>query len=177
MVDKEAAVLSLEGYLELYEATGQRHWLDRAVIAGSMAETWIYIWNVPMPVDADDDELEWKRGVPTIGQQLIAVGVSMVDAFLAMNAAAFARLARATGDDHFLDVARCVTWGTKAMLALPGRSFDLHAPGWQQEHWSFAPRRGFGLNRNWLPWVSVANASGILRLMDLEQELRQRVLG
>jgi hypothetical protein len=167
VVDKEAAVTALEGFLELHESTGDVTWIERARVAAEMAETWIYIWNVPMPVDADNQSLHWKRGVSTIGQQLIATGVSMCDGFLAKNAAAFAALFRLTGDAHFLDVARVVTHGTKAMLALPGRTYDLHGEGWQQEHWCFAVRRGYGLNRNWLPWVSVANVEGILRLEDI----------
>src|SRR3954447_12484195 len=120
-----------------------------------------------MPADPDEARLHWKRGGTTVGQQLIATGVSMADLFLSVNAAAFARLAALTGDDHYLDVARLVTHGSKAMFGLPGRTYDLRGPGWQQEHWSLAGRRGFGLNRSWLPWVAVASAKGIFRLRDL----------
>ncbi len=167
VVDKEAAIYSLEGFLELHTATGEDLWLRRAVTAASVAETWIYTWNVSMPVDADEGGLHWKPGVPTIGEQLIATGVSTCDGFLAMNAAAFASLSRLTGDEHFLEVARLVTHGTKAMLGFPGRTFDLRGPGWQQEHWCLAIPRGRGLTRDWLPWVAVANVGGILRLDDL----------
>jgi hypothetical protein len=176
VVDKEAAIFALEGFLELHLATGDDVWLGRAVTAASIAETWVYIWNVSMPVDADDDGLHWKRGVPTIGEQLIATGVSTCDGFLAMNAAAFANLYRLTGDEHFLDVARVVTHGTKAMLGLPGRTFDLCGPGWQQEHWCLAIPRGQGLTRHWLPWVAVATVEGILRLYDLDQATSSLVL-
>jgi hypothetical protein len=103
--------------------------------------------------------------------------VSTCDGFLAANAAAFARLFHLTGDRHFLEVARVVAHGTKGMLALPGRNFDLKGPGWQQEHWCFAIPRGRGLTRDWLPWVAVANVEGILRLWDLGDELASSVLG
>ena len=95
---------------------------------------------------------------------------------MAMNAAAFARLYCLTGDEHFLDVSRVVTHGTKSMLALPGRAFDLRGPGWQQEHWCVAIPRGRGLSRNWLPWVSVANVEGILRVEDLGRAMADLVL-
>jgi hypothetical protein len=167
VVDKEGAVFALEGALALYLETRGEIWLERAISAARLTETWIYAWNVPMPVDADEADLHWKTGVPTVGQQLIATGVSACDGFLAMNAAAFALLSHLTGDEHFLDVARIVAHGTKAMLALPGRTFDLRGAGWQQEHWCFAVPRGLGFNRNWLPWVAVANVEGILRLRDL----------
>jgi hypothetical protein len=58
---------------------------------------------------------------------------------------------------------------------LPGRTFDLAGPGWQQEHWNFSDKRGYGLNRNWLPWTAVANVKGILRLFDLGTELAELV--
>ena len=177
VVDKEAAVFAMEGYLELYEATTEPVWLERAVMAASLAETWIYSWDVSMPVDARASDLHWKPGVPTVGQQLIASGVSTCDGFLAINAASFAKLYLFTGDVHFLDVARVVTHGTKAMLALPGRTFDLHGPGWQQEHWCFSVPRGRGLTRDWLPWVAVANVEGILRLKDLGEHEASLVLG
>lgn len=176
VVDKEAAVIALEGYLDLYDATADRKWLVRALTAATMAETWMYLWDVPMPIDADDASLHWKRGASTVGLQLIATGSSMADGFLAINASAFARLYAATGDSHFLDVARIVTHGTKSMLALPGRTYDLAGPGWQQEHWGLSLLRGRGLNRNWLPWTSVAQAKGILRLRDLGSHLADLVL-
>ncbi len=176
VVDKEAAIFALEAFLELHRSTGDAVWLQRAVTAGSIAETWVYTWDLAMPVDAVEAELDWKPGVPTVGVQLIATGVSTCDGFLAMNAAAFAQLAHLTGDEHFLEVARIVTHGTKAMLALPGRTFDLRGPGWQQEHWCIAIPRGRGLSRNWLPWVTVANVEGIMRLEDLGKETADLVL-
>lgn len=176
VVDKEAAVLAAEAFLGLHQATGQDVWLERALAAARLAETWIYIWDVPMPVDADDTELHWKRGAPTRGHQLITTGASMTDGFLAVNAALFARLWSLTGDEHWLQVARLVTHGTTTMLALPGRTFDLRGPGWQQEHWAFGGRRGFGLNRRWLPWVAVAHVRGVHRLLDLGTEVATAVL-
>jgi hypothetical protein len=176
VVDKEAAIFSAEAYLAAFDATGERCWLDRAIEAARAAETWIYIWNVPMPVDADSRLLHWKRGVPTVGHQLISTGVSMTDGFLAANAAVFARLFTETGDRHWLDLARLVVHGTTSMLALDGRVFDLRGPGWQQEHWSFSPRRGFGLNRRWLPWVPVAHLRGVHRIEDLGADIARLVL-
>jgi hypothetical protein len=176
VVDKEAAIFALEGFLELHAATGDDIWLRRAVLAASVAETWVYIWDVSMPVDAQWPDLHWKPGVPTVGEQLIATGVSTCDGFLAMNAAAFATLYRLTGDGHFLDVARLVTHGTKAMLGLPGKNLSPLGPGWQQEHWCLAIPRGLGLSRHWLPWVAVANVEGILRLEDLGPGIADLVL-
>lgn len=176
VIDKEAAILSAEAYLAVFDSTGERRWLDRAMEAARAAETWIYVWNVPMPEDADNRLLHWKRGVPTVGHQLIATGVSMTDGFLAANAAVFARLFQETDNRHWLDLARIVVHGTTTMLALDGRVFDLRGPGWQQEHWSFSPQRGFGLNRRWLPWVPVAHIRGAHRIEDLGADVTRLVL-
>ena len=73
-------------------------------------------------------------------------------------------------------LARVLTHGTKAILALPGRTFDLRGPGWQQEHWCLAIPRGRGLTRDWLPWVPAANVEGIMRLEDLDRATADLVL-
>jgi hypothetical protein len=51
-VDKESGMLSLEAFLCLYETTKDAKWLERAKSAGDYSESWIWIWNVPMPVDS-----------------------------------------------------------------------------------------------------------------------------
>ena len=177
VLDKEAATLSLEAYLCLYQATGDPKWLPRAVAAASFAETWIYAWNVPMPPDDDEARRGWKRGVSTVGLQLICTGHSLADAYMAFDADEFAQLAKLTGDAHYREVARLLLHNTKNMLALPGRTFDLGTPGWQQEHWSLAPRRGHGLHRGWLPWVATSQLNGIFGLMDLGPELFGELAG
>ena len=128
VLDKEAGTLSLEAYLILFEATQDARWLERACAAADFAETWIYLWNVPMPLDDDNARLHWKRGVPTTGLQLISTGHTLVDAYMAFDADEYARLWLLTGDSHYRDVARLLLHNTKNMLALPGRTFDLGGP-------------------------------------------------
>jgi hypothetical protein len=177
VADKESGMLSLEAFLALYENTRDRKWLDRAKTAGDFAESWIWIWNVPMPLDADDSKLHWKKGVPTVGVNGIGSNVpGGVDQYMAWSVPSYAKLYRYTKDEHYLDVARVLLHGTKAMLALPGRTYDLLSPGWQQEHWRMGPgNRGFGAHRNWLPWVSVNHLHGITGLEDLDRDLYQRL--
>jgi len=171
VIDKEAGTLSLEAYLALLEATSDRVWLDRAKTAGDYGETWIYVWNVPMSRDADAEALHWKPNVPTVGVQLIATGHSLVDCFMTYNPVHYAKLAKYAGDEHYRDVARILLHNTKNMLAISGRTFDLPGPGWQQEHWSLAPRRGLGLHRGWLPWVSTSHLNGIQALEEYDAAL------
>ena len=81
-----------------------------------------------------------------------------------------------TGDSHYLDVARVLLHGTKAMLALPGHTYDLLGPGWQQEHWRMGPgARGIGAHRTWLPWISVNHLHGITGLEEFDKALYRRL--
>ncbi len=171
VVDKEAGTLALEAYLALYDATSDSRWLVRAEDAADFAETWIYLWNVPMPADEADADLHWKQGVTTVGAQLIATGHSLTDTYMTWDVANYAKLARLTGDPHYFEVAKLLFHNTKVMLALPGRPFDLVGPGWQQEHWSFAPPRGRGIHRFWLPWVTCSHLEGLYSLEDFDPQL------
>ena len=177
ITDKEAGMLSLEAFLDLYDATKEPKWLDRAIAAGNYTESWIWIWNVPMPLGAIDSDLNWKRGVPTVGVQgITARGGGGVDEYLDWAVPAYARLYRYTHDEHYLDVARILLLDTKSMLALPGRTYDLLGPGWQQEHWGMGPNtRGFGTHRSWLPWVSVNHLHSITGLEEFDTALYQRL--
>ena len=174
VLDKEAGTLSLEAYLALYERSKDSVWLDRARAAADFAETWIYVWNVPMPVS--DAALHWKRGVPTVGLQLIATGHSLADAFMGFDVDEYARLYRYTNDRHYLDVAKILLHNTLAMTALPGRTYDLLGPGWQQEHWSLAPWRGHGFHRGWLPWVTTSHLNGMIELDEFDRTLYEELI-
>lgn len=171
VIDKEAGTLSLEAYLSLFEATHGMRWLRRASAAASFAETWIYAWDVPMPVDDDSDTGDWKSGVPTTGVQLIATGHSLVDEYMSFDVDEFAKLYKYTGDPHNLHVARLLLHDSLAMMAAPGKTYDLQGVGWQQEHWSLAPWRGHGLHRGWLPWVSTSHLNGMIGLDEFDHLL------
>ena len=179
ITDKEAGMLSMEAFLSLYESTKEPKWLERAQAAGNFAESWIWIWNVPMPLDADDANLHWKKGVPTIGLQgITALGPGGVDEYLDWAVPSYAKLYKYTKDEHYLDVARVLLHDTKSMVALPGRLYDMKGIGWQQEHWSMGPGmrgRGVGGHRFWLPWVSANHLYGITGLEEFDPELYKKL--
>ena len=177
IADKESGMLSMEAFLALYDATKETKWLDRAKAASDYTESWIWIWNVPMPMDAVDSKLHWKKGVPTTGVNGIGSdGPGGVDQYLDWAAPSYAKLYKLTKDEHYLDVARVLLHDTKAMLALPGRTYDLLGPGWQQEHWNMGPgRKGMGAHRNWLPWISINHLHSITGLEELDPALYKRL--
>jgi hypothetical protein len=176
VADKESGMLSLEAFLALYENTKDAKWLDRAKSAGDYTESWIWIWNVPMPIGAKYEELGWKPGVSTIGVNGIGSNdIGGVDQYLDWAVPSYAKLYKYTNDKHYLDVAYILLHGTKAMLALPGRTYDLKGPGWQQEHWRMGPVRGIGAHRTWLPWISINHLHGITGLEEFDPELYRQL--
>ena len=180
ITDKEAGMLSLEAFLSLYEATGESKWLERAKAAGDYTETWMWIWNLPMPIDADNAKLHWKKGVPTIGLQgITARGVGGVDEYMDWSAPSYVKLYKYTKDSHYLDVARILLHATKSMVALPGRQYGLRAIGFQQEHWRMGPGRsgrGVGGHQFWLPWVSANHLYSITGIEEYDPVLFQKLV-
>ena len=110
ITDKEAGMLSMEAYLSLYENTKDPKWLERAKAAANFAESWIWIWNLPMPPDQDDSKLHYKKGVPTVGVQGITAAASPgVDEYLDWAVASYAKLYNLTKDEHYLDIFSAMT--------------------------------------------------------------------
>jgi hypothetical protein len=175
ITDKEAGMLSMEAFLSLYDSTKDPKWLERARAAADFAESWIWIWNVPMPVDADDAQLCWKKGVSTIGVQgITALNSGSVDEYLDWAVSSYAKLYNLTKDPHYLDVARVLLHDTKSMVALPGRQYDMKGIGWQQEGWRMGPGgggRGSSGHRFWLPWISANHLFGIMGLEEYDPAL------
>jgi hypothetical protein len=175
ITDKEAGMLSMEAFLSLYESTKVLQWVDRAKVAADFTESWIWIWNLPMPIDAEDAHLHWKKGVPTVGVQGITARVAgSVDEYLDWAVPSYARLYRYTNDEHYLDVARVLLHDTKSMVALPGRQYDMKGIGWQQEGWRMGPGgpgRGVGGHRFWLPWISANHLHSITGLEEVDHNL------
>ncbi|HEY5913836.1 MAG TPA: hypothetical protein VJA21_24875 [Verrucomicrobiae bacterium] len=175
ITDKEAGMLSMEAYLSLFDSTHEPKWLERAKAAADFAESWIWIWKVPMPLDADDTQLHWKKGVPALGFQGITAAVAgSVDEYLDWAVPSYAKLYKLTQDRHYLDVARVLLHDTKQMVALPGRQYDCRGIGWQQEGWRMGPGgsgRGTSGHRFWLPWVSANHLYGIVGIEEYDPEL------
>ena len=175
ITDKEAGMLSMEAYLSLYDATGEPKWLERAKAAADFAESWIWIWELPMPVDANDADLHWKKDVPALGfQGITAAAAGGVDEYLDWSVPSYAKLYNLTKDRHYLEVARLLLHDTKQMVALPGRPTDYKGIGWQQEGWrtgSGGSGRGVGGHRFWLPWISANHLYGITGLEEYDPAL------
>lgn len=164
--DKEAAAISLEAYLALYSRTGDPAWLEAAKQAADFTETWIYIWNIPLPEDGG--ERHWRTGASTVGMQLVCTGHSLCDMYLAFNCGEYAQLWKYTGDEHYLEVARLLLHNTKQLIWLD--TSRALRPGYQQEHWTFSIGRGYSRHYSvayWLPWITVSHLEGMEKFKNI----------
>lgn len=169
--DQEASALALDTYLDVYEYTGATVWLDRARQAADINESWYYLWDVPMPVDENDADLHIKRGVPTVGMELITTGQSFTGYYGVHNSLSFAKLYHYTGDTHYRDVARILMHNTRNMMALPGRTYDMAGVGWHSEFFNLSVPRGFGETRLYSGWTSAAGLHSIFLLEEFDADL------
>jgi hypothetical protein len=144
-------------------------------------------WRLHRKLDLDLERAhaDWRgRGATAVEarrahsgvQGISARGPAGVDEYLDWAVPQFAELYEDTHDEQYLAVARILLFDTKSMLALPGRTYDLDGPGWQQENWGMGPgRRGFGSHRSWLPWVSANHLHGITGLEEFDPNLYRRL--
>lgn len=172
----EASALAITTYADLYEATEDSRWLERARVAADINETWYVLWNVPAPLDAQDADLSVKRQVSTVGMDLCTSTNSGVDYYNSNDVDAYAKLYKWTDDGHYLDVARLLMHNTKSMMALPGRTFDLSGPGMQQEFWFLAPPRRQSWIREYTPWVTANQLHGIFLTEELDVDLYAKIV-
>ncbi len=179
ITDKEAGMLSMQAFLFLYDDTKDPKWLERARTAGDFAATWTYLWNVPMPADADDEALMWKRDITTVGVQGITAQVAgHVDQYLDIAVPDYVKLYRYTGDEFYLDFAKILLHNCKGMMAMPGRLHGMIAPGFQTENWRMGAARegrGFGTPEKWMPWVTTNHLYGIYSLEQNDKEMFDRL--
>ncbi len=67
--DKEGAFAALQGYLELYETTGNRKYLEWAQHAGDVALTYTVLWDIDLPAGRLRDHNFKTRGWTAVSPQ------------------------------------------------------------------------------------------------------------
>ncbi len=165
VLDKEAGWIAMDSYLALYDVTQDKRWLSAATDAATFTETWIYGWNVPLPIDKQN------VGVPRVktyaGTNLIATGHSGVDNFLAYASFSYTRLWIYTGDDHFRDIAKLLQHNSAQFIETgkQGNALGYVKPGLQVEAFSLAVNRGHSV-RTWLPWLTSATLEPMARMRE-----------
>ena len=163
VTDKEGGVMALDAFLALYDAGGERKWLDAALRAATFCETWTFGWNIPMA--PGDPKNTFPANRTTLGLSLIATGHSGADNFMAREVFDFYRLSLFTGDAHYRQFARFLLFDTKQLLDWDG-TLGYKYPALQLEAMSLALGRGHSVG-TWLPWLTVASIEPLTRLRDV----------
>jgi hypothetical protein len=171
LTDKEGGMAALDAFMALYESTHDKKWLTRALSAADYTESWIWIWNVPLPGHVADTQLRWRNG-PMVGLQAITANGMGIDAggdeFLDWAVSLFARAYKYSGDPHYLAVTRILLHNTKAKMATPKDTFGFVGPGWEQEGWDSDPGK-------WLPWPAANHLNGIVSLEEFDPALYRQI--
>lgn len=164
-IDSESGQMALNGFLSLYDLTGDRRWLAAAEQAATYTETWVYMHEIPVEEDCNIPVVVPKER-SMVGQHLIAVGQVAADLGFAWNSFNFYRLYLITGDEHYLKVARIAAHNTRQTMNWDGSLYPGQPRGLQLEAFRVTvPRRGRGVLTT-LNWNYAAHLDPMTRFKD-----------
>jgi hypothetical protein len=121
----------MRSLIKLHARSGERRFLDGAVKAAKILVSWVYLWDVPMPVDS----LLGRTGFRSTGWAVCDVipGGSYVDNELLEFVGDLVDVAAAAGEERLFDVAEIVEYGMQHALSTPHDMLGYVAPGIQCE--------------------------------------------
>jgi hypothetical protein len=121
--DSQSAAALVESFVTLYEATGDRAWVERARAAAHLYATWVFTYDAPAPNGAAADDIR------TVGAVIPdAQNVSGGPGPVLLAGDALLRLSRATGDRGFLELLRDTARHLGQRLGPPERTPVPQAP-------------------------------------------------
>jgi hypothetical protein len=92
--DKEGAFAALQGFLELYEMTGEAQWLERAEHACDVALTYVVVWDIDLPAGRLRN-----HGFKTRGWTAVSVQNMHIDVYGVLIAPDVYRVGKFTGQE------------------------------------------------------------------------------
>jgi hypothetical protein len=102
--DKEGAWAALQGFLALYEATGEAGYLDAASHAADIILSYMYVWDVPLPPGRLSDHAFRTRGWTSVSVQNMHL-----DVYGVLCAPAIWRLGELTKREALKPIARLLS--------------------------------------------------------------------
>jgi hypothetical protein len=165
-IDSESGLMAMNGFLSLYDLTGDARWLTATEQAAKYTETWVYCFQIPVEIDRTTDNFAFPNSRSIVGQHLIAIGHSASDLGFAWASFAYYRLYIATGNTHYLRVARLSAHNSKQSMNWDGSLFVGQPAGLQLEaFWVTAPRRVRAVLTT-LNWNYAAHLDPMMRFKD-----------
>lgn len=136
--DKEGAWACLQGFLAIYEESGEQRYLDAALHAGDVVASYMYVWDVPLPAGRLADHAFRSRGWTSVSVQNMHL-----DIYGVLCAPAFWRLAELTGRDEYKAVARLLTVPCGQLTDPWGSAGEqIHQTNYAQHYRSFTSLKG-----------------------------------
>ncbi|MDF2960694.1 MAG: hypothetical protein K0S39_2429 [Paenibacillus sp.] len=160
IMDKEAGIYALFGFLALYDLTGEDKWLEGAIGAADYTETWTYAWTFPVTTPWPKHPFN-KYSIS--GQSIITIGGG-ADVYMAACSYTYYRLYVITGDEHYLDFAEFIDKNTRQSNDVDG-SIGYIMPGLGHEAGNFTSQV-LQSHYHWLPWCTFVEIDPSSRLYD-----------
>ncbi|MBQ1456530.1 MAG: hypothetical protein IIZ25_11870, partial [Thermoguttaceae bacterium] len=114
---KEGAWAAFQGFLTMYEVTGQQKYLDDALHAGAVCLSYLVVWDIPLPPGRLSDHAFKSRG-----WTVVSVQNQHLDVYGVLFAPEVKRLGELTGIDSFKKV-------SEVMFPLTAEFVDQLAAG------------------------------------------------
>jgi hypothetical protein len=129
--DSVGVMFVMRSLIKLHAGSGERRFLDGALKAARILASWVYLWDVPMPVDS----LLGRTGFRSTGWAVCDVipGGSYLDNELLEFVGDLVDVAAAAGEERLFDVAEIVEYGMQHALSTPHDMLGYVAPGIQCE--------------------------------------------
>lgn len=168
-IDREGGVSVMVALLDLWDATGDRSWLDAARTSAWYLMTWTYAWDVPFRPRSPLG----RRSFRTRAGTAVSVAHHHLDPYGIAIAHPFFRLARATGEELWARVAREMVAYSGQLVSTPEDSLGRSSiwVGWQPEQadqtdWDYVSPRIFGRGtfKNTVAWVPALTLGALLDL-------------
>ncbi|MBO1005793.1 hypothetical protein [Pseudogracilibacillus auburnensis] len=160
IMDKEAGIYALFGFLALYDLTYEDKWLEGAIGAADYTETWTYAWTFPVTTPWPKHPFN-KYSIS--GQSIITIGGG-ADVYMAACSYSYYRLYLITGDEHYLDFAEFINKNTRQSNDVDG-SIGYIMPGLGHEAGNFTTQV-LQSHYHWLPWCTYVEVEPLSRLYD-----------
>jgi len=163
--DKESVSMALRAFLALHDVNKEERWLTAALQAAYYYQTWVYAWNVPIPIDDSHAVFPASRSVT--GTSAIATANNAADTYAAIDAFNYFRLYLYTHDTQLLNQARLLLKNTKQFMNWnPADPISAISPGLLGEAFTVIIPRGHGVNY-FLPWQTFNLLEPMVLLQDV----------
>jgi hypothetical protein len=136
--DKEGAWACMQGFLSVYNATGEKRYLEAAQHAADVVVSYMYVWDVPLPPGRLADHAFRSRGWTSVSVQNMHL-----DIYGVLCAPAFWKLADLTGREEYKTVAKLLTIPCGQLTDPRGSAGEqIHQTNYSQDDPKFIELKG-----------------------------------